>query len=71
MRVTTIDPISGNDVLNTDNAPHTIEGSGQDALLIYFESEQNRQAYLEIESKTPSSTLVDIYNGTTGTAREM
>lgn len=71
MRTTTIDPISGKDVLTTDDAPYVVEGSGDDALVIYFESEQNRQAYLEVESKTPSQELIDIYNGTTGTAREM
>jgi hypothetical protein len=71
MRITTTDPISGNDVSDLDNAPFVIEGSGEDALQIYFESQENRAHYLEIESKTPQKALLDAYNQTTGSAREM
>ena len=71
MRITKTDPITGNDVVDVDNAPYVIEGSGDDALKIYFESEENKASYLEIESKTPKQVLIDIYNKTTGTAREM
>ncbi len=71
MRVTSTDPISGNDVVDVDNAPYVIEGNGDDALKIYFESEENKASYLEIESKTPQQVLIDTYNTTTGTAREM
>ena len=71
MRVTSTDPISGNDVVDLDNAPYVIEGNGDDALKIYFESEENKASYLEIESKTPQQVLIDTYNTTTGTAREM
>ena len=71
MRVTSTDPISGNDVVDLDNAPYVIEGNGDDALKIYFESEENKARYLEIESKTPQQVLINKYNTTTGTAREM
>jgi len=71
MRVTSTDPISGNDVVDLDNAPYVIEGDGDDALKIYFESEENKASYLDIESKTPQQALIDTYNTTTGTAREM
>lgn len=71
MRITTIDPISGNDVAVTASSPYAMEGYGQDALRIYFESEANKQAYLEIDSKTPSPGLIGIYNGTSGSAQEM
>ena len=71
MRVTSTDPISGNDVVDLENAPYVIEGNGDDALKIYFESEENKASYLEIESKTPQQVLIDKYNTTTGTAREM
>ena len=71
MRVTSTDPISGNDVVDLDNAPYVIEGNGDDALKIYFESEENKASYLEIESKTPQQVLIDKYNTTKGTAREM
>lgn len=53
MRISTTDPISGNDVKNPPNAPFVIEGSGDDALKIYFESEENKQAYLDIEVQHP------------------
>ncbi len=71
MRVTVTDPISGNDVKDVDNAPYFIEGKGDDALKIYFESEENKANYLEVESKTPQQVLIDAYNRTKGTAREM
>ena len=71
MRVTSTDPISGNDVVDLDSAPYVVEGNGDDALKIYFESEENKASYLEIESKTPQQVLIDKYNTTTGTAREM
>ena len=71
MRITNTDPISGNDVVDLDSAPYVIEGNGDDALKIYFESEENKASYLEIESKTPQQVLIDTYNTTKGTAREM
>ncbi len=71
MRITTVDPISGNDVTDAETAPFVIEGSGPDALKIHFESKENRASYLEIESKTPQQVLINIYNRTTGVAREM
>lgn len=71
MRVTTVDPISGNEVADVANAHFVIEGSGADALKIYFESEKNKAAYLEIDAKTPETVLLDIYNSTTGEEREM
>lgn len=71
MKVTTVDPISGNDVSDVNDAPFVIEGSGEDALKIYFESEANRSSYLDIEAKTPEAVLLDIYNRTTGDAQEM
>lgn len=49
MITSTLDPISMNDVNDTDNAPFVIEGEGNSALKIYFESEQNKQEYLGIE----------------------
>jgi YHS domain-containing protein len=48
MITTTLDPISLNDVTDTDNAPFVIEGEGVGTLKIYFESEANKQEYLSI-----------------------
>ncbi len=71
MKITTVDPISGNDVSDVAHAPFVIEGSGADALKIFFESEGNKASYLEIEVKTPETVLLDVYNSTTGEAQEM
>lgn len=49
MITSTLDPISMNDVTDIDTAPYVIEGEGDNALKIYFESEQNKQEYLGIE----------------------
>jgi hypothetical protein len=44
MRITTLDPISLNDVTELENAPCVIEGD----LKIYFESEENKLEYLNM-----------------------
>ena len=50
MRTTTTDPMTLNDVTGLDNAPFIVEGEGENAIKIYFESEQNRDDYLAMES---------------------
>lgn len=59
MRVTTTDPMTGNDVADPDNAPFVIEGQGNDALKIHFESVENRRQYPAISMDGPDSTLLD------------
>lgn len=49
MRRTTLDPMSLNDVNDLENSPYIIEGEGDAAMKIYFESEQNRDDYLKLE----------------------
>ena len=49
MLTTTRDPISMNDVTDLEHAPFVVEGTGDSALKIYFESEANKQEYLDIE----------------------
>jgi len=44
MRISTLDPISMNDVTDTESAPYVIDGD----LKIYFESEANKNEYLDI-----------------------
>lgn len=44
MRISTLDPISMNDVEDIKTAPFIIDGD----LKIYFESEENRNQYLDI-----------------------
>lgn len=53
MLTATTDPISGNDVRNLDQAPFVIEGEGEHALKIYFESEANKKVYLGIQTEHP------------------
>ncbi|MDJ0805835.1 MAG: hypothetical protein QNJ78_03290 [Gammaproteobacteria bacterium] len=49
MRTTTLDPMSLNDVTDLENAPFILEGEGDSAIKIYFETEKNRDEYLEME----------------------
>lgn len=53
MRVSTTDPITLHDVPDPESHPFVIEGQGDDAIKIYFENEENRQAYLEIAVEHP------------------
>lgn len=47
MIVTTTDPVTGKEVCNPESHPFLIEGEGEYALKIYFESEATKRAYLE------------------------
>ena len=47
MIVSTLDPITLNDVTDLDNAPYVLEGEGNGAIKVYFESEANKQEYLD------------------------
>ncbi len=47
MITVTLDPISLNDVTELGNAPFVVEGSGANAMKIYFETESNKQEYLD------------------------
>lgn len=44
MRTSTTDPVSLHDVTDLNHAPHLIQGAGDNAIDIYFESEENKQA---------------------------
>ena len=57
MTLSTLDPISMNDVSNTDSAPFVVEGRGPNALKIYFENEANRAKYLSIPLHTSNASL--------------
>ena len=64
MITSTLDPISMKDVTDLENAPYVIEGEGQNALKIYFESEKNKQEYLDIplHGSDDMSGLKKIYD---------
>ncbi|MEJ2174610.1 MAG: hypothetical protein P8Y76_06780 [bacterium] len=49
MRICLTDPISGKDVRNITLAPFLIEGRGDGAIKIYFESERNKAEYQGLE----------------------
>lgn len=46
-------PISSAAVKNLQASPFVIEGQGDGALKIYFENEENKKAYLEIQTEYP------------------
>ena len=71
MRTQTTDPITGNDVKDLDHALFVIEGHGHDRLKIYFESEQSRQVYLDVELERLDGHSVQAFNATTGVSMEM
>lgn len=62
MITTTLDPITLNDVTDLEKAPYLVEGDG--ALKIYFEFEENKQAYLNItvHGSDNMSGLKNIYD---------
>ena len=41
MKIETLDPMTLNDVADVNNAPYVIEGEGDKAIKLYFESEAN------------------------------
>jgi hypothetical protein len=46
-RIETTDPITGKILHQLVNMPYVIENDEDDSLVIYFETEQNRQLYLQ------------------------
>lgn len=61
MRISTLDPISMKDVTDTESAPYVIDGD----LKIYFESEANKNEYLDIplHGALNSEGLNKVYDG--------
>ena len=49
MRVTTMDPMTLNDVKDINNAPYVLEGEAEQSIKIYFETETSRQEYVDME----------------------
>ncbi len=45
----TTDPITGREVEHPQDHPHFIECNGNNSLEVYFENEENLQAYLHME----------------------
>jgi hypothetical protein len=53
--------MTGNDVKNPATAPFVLEGQGEGALRIHFESEETRQEYLAILPRTPELCSIRLY----------
>ena len=53
MIVSTTDPITGKDIPHPEDHPFIIEGAGDAAIKIYFESEETRRVYLDIPIEHP------------------
>lgn len=53
MRIETTDPITGHTIHTPEGHPFVVEGTGDGALKIFFESEDSRRAYLDIEVEHP------------------
>lgn len=53
-RIETTDPITGNDIEDLFGKPYVVEGAGTpNDRVIYFESEDSRQQYLESGTEYP------------------
>lgn len=71
MRIERTDPITGKTLDQPDEHPYLIEGSGPDALKIYFESEESRQRYLAVETEHPGKDFqVNLDNPAPGAGDE-
>ncbi len=57
MRIERTDPVTGYTVEQTDGHPFVVEGAGDDALKVYFESEDTRQQYLKVGTEHPEQGM--------------
>lgn len=64
-RISTTDPISLKDIPDPYGKPYVVEKGPYEDLTIYFENEDNRRQYLELEVEHPISELsVNLDNPT-------
>ena len=61
-RIETTDPITGKSLEQLIDMPYVIESDDDDSLIIYFESEHNRDLYLE----DPSEHKLEHYSEHSG-----
>jgi hypothetical protein len=62
-RIETTDPITGKSLDQLIDLPYVIENDEDNSLIIYFESEQNRELYLQ----DPTEHKLEHYNKHPGT----
>ena len=63
-RIETTDPITGHDISDLHGKPYVVEAGTQEDLVIYFESEASKRAYLDIPSERPIEHSVNLDNPT-------
>ena len=63
-RIQTTDPLTGHDIADTTGKPYVVEASPESDLVIYFESESSKQAYLDIPVEHPIDHHVNLDNPT-------
>lgn len=63
-RIETTDPITRRDVGDLTGKPFVIEEGAEEDLVIYFESEETRKAYLDIPVEHPIDHHVNLDNPT-------
>ncbi len=64
-RIETTDPITGTSLKQLMGMPYVVESSADEDLVIYFESEHNRDIYL----KNPDQHELEHYNSHPGSPR--
>ncbi len=64
-RIETTDPITGTSLKQLMGMPYVVESSDEEDLVIYFESEHNREIYL----KNPDQHELEHYNSHPGSPR--
>ena len=62
MIVTTTDPVTGKEVFNPETHPFLIEGQGEYALKIYFESEATKRAYQDHDADQTEDGFFSDYD---------
>lgn len=55
--ISTTDPITGREIEDIAGHPYVVEGGHYNDITIYFESEETRQAYLDIPVEHPGADL--------------
>jgi hypothetical protein len=61
-RIETTDPVTGTSIKQLMDMPYVVESSEKDDLVIYFESEQTREIYLQ----DPKNHELEHYNSHPG-----
>jgi hypothetical protein len=64
--ISTTDPINGFDITSLKDRPHVVEGDKATGLTIYFETNDTRQAYLDIPVERPEQDLSKTLSNPTG-----